>query len=843
VAERRSPLGREAARGEGPARALPALGVDELFQQRVMDSPSAMAVIHQATRWTYERLDIEASKIADALAASGLEPDDVVAYIGNRSPEWLASVIGIFRAGGVYLPIEPALPEERIRQHLERSECRFVLEDCEPGQGDGPLSVRVSLLGRTEAKEPEPSTHARAAYIYFTSGSTGDPKGAICLHPGMLNHLLAKIEVFELDSSAVVAQTAPLGFDISLWQALAPLLVGGATVIVDPETMLDAPALLGMLDLEKVTVLQVVPSYLDALLGTLDLGHSLPSSLKALGVTGEAVSSHLLRRWFDHCPAVPVVNAYGATEASDDTTHEVIRQAPEGSLISVGRPIQNVFVDVLDDEGVPVEGDEVGEISFSGICVGGGYVNDEERSRQAFTDDPVRPGLRRYLTGDFGHWLPDGRLNFVGRKDEQVKISGMRLELGEIEAQLLRVPAVLKASVIAVADGPSKRLAGFYCSTVAIPDLSVQLAEHLPAHAIPRTLRWVPELPLTANGKIDKRALADLETLMMSGNTAFPPITATERRIATAWAEVLDIPLSEIGRHDDFFALGGGSLAAVRFVVAVSGIVSLLQLAEQPVLADLARSVDEKAPRARRGLHALSHPANAEVTLVCLPYEGGNALNYAGMAQAIERSPARTAVCAFEYPGHDLARPDEEFIELEDLAAIICLELMAITTPVVLWGHGAGGALAIEVAKLLGESGTPPLGLILALAIDERDASSPEADADVAAWLRESGALTDFDDGPGARLVVAARAYAHDLAQAERYFGSQQAPIDFATSIVAIPSARGERTATDAYLRVLPNSHILRPAVAGRYFVKDQPTLAAALVDDLLRKAMDGPTR
>ncbi|WP_278256800.1 AMP-binding protein [Nocardioides convexus] len=218
-------------------------------------------------------------------------------------------------------------------------------------------------------------------------------------------------------------------------------------------------------------------AYLDVLVTRLERGDRVPGGLRFVGVTGEAVGREVLTRWFACCPGVPVVNAYGATEASDDTTHEVIRAMGPDDQVTVGTPIQNVLVDVVGDDGRALGVGEVGEVTFSGVCVGRGYVNDPERTAEAFEDDPLRPGLRRYRTGDFGSWLPDGRLRFVGRRDEQVKISGVRVEVGEVESMLLRVPGVTTACVVVMPDGASKRLAGFYTAEAPIEDAGERLAE------------------------------------------------------------------------------------------------------------------------------------------------------------------------------------------------------------------------------------------------------------------------------------------------------------------------------------------------------------------------------
>ena len=286
------------------------------------------------------------------------------------------------------------------------------------------------------------------AYIYFTSGSTGEPKGAMCEHAGLVNHLFAKIEDLRIGAGQVVAQTAPQCFDISLWQLAAALLAGGRTLLIEQEVILDAARFLDTITAGRVSVVQVVPSYLEVLLSSLDARPRELPDLRCVSVTGEALKPGLAQRWFAARPGITLVNAYGLTETSDDTNHEVMDRAPAvGGRVPLGRPVPNVHLYVVGEDLSPVPLGTPGLIAFSGVCVGRGYVNDPERTRQAYRADPHRAGQRLYLGGDYGRWRPDGKLEFLGRRDSQVKVSGFRIEIGEIENTLLRVPGVRDGAV------------------------------------------------------------------------------------------------------------------------------------------------------------------------------------------------------------------------------------------------------------------------------------------------------------------------------------------------------------------------------------------------------------
>src|SRR6185437_2275404 len=419
----------------GPHRERPDRRMHELFEERVRVHPEAIAATCGGRQWTYAELNARANRLARALLARGLGREGVVAVVTERNLDWMAAVLAIFKAGGVYLPIEPHFPADRIARTLTRAGCELVL--TEPGSTATLGSALEGMPGVSTlfAEAAYAEDHAgtdlgievgpdQLAYIYFTSGSTGEPKGAMCEHAGMLNHLFAKIDDLGIGEGRVVAQTAPQCFDISLWQLISALLVGGRTLIIEQEVILDVQRFVDTIVDGRVNVMQVVPSYLEVVLSYLE---QHPSELSALGyvsVTGEAVKKELTQRWFASQPGIRLVNAYGLTETSDDTNHEVMDRVPDADRVPLGRPVNNVQVQVVDEYLAPVPLGAPGEIVFSGVCVGRGYINDPERTRAAFLTDPH--GGRRYRSGDHGRWRPDGKLEFLGRRDSQLKIRGFR---------------------------------------------------------------------------------------------------------------------------------------------------------------------------------------------------------------------------------------------------------------------------------------------------------------------------------------------------------------------------------------------------------------------------------
>src|SRR5438876_260758 len=599
----------------GPRRKLPDRRVHELFEERVRAHPNAIAAVHGDRQWTYRQLNGRANQLARALLARGLCREGVVAVVTERNLDWMAAVVAILKAGGAYLPIEPHFPADRIARTLSRANCRLVLTErgrtttldhaldslsgvqtlfidaaYEEGHADGDLGVDVA---------PD-----QLAYIYFTSGSTGEPKGAMCEHAGMLNHLCAKIDDLRIGEGDVVAQTAPQCFDISLWQLVSALLVGGRTLLVEQDAILDAKRFIGKIVDGRVAIVQVVPSYFEVLLSYLAQHPRELPDLRYVSVTGEALKKELTERWFVAQPGIKLVNAYGLTETSDDTNHEVMDSVPRRERVPLGRPINNVHVYVVDEHLSPVPLGAPGELVFSGLCVGRGYVNDPERTRRAFLADPHREGQRLYRSGDYGRWLPEGKLEFLGRRDTQVKISGFRIEIGEIENTLLRLPGVGEGAVVVTdRSDRSKRLVAFYAAQGPLDAkvLRDQLRESLPEYMVPSAFHWRRRLPLTDNGKIDRKALTALAgELDVAERDHDRPSTGTEHWLAAAWSEVLGIPKDQIGRRDHFFDLGGTSLSALKLAVTLDRAVSFKDLTGHPILADLATLIDGRSEQRLR---------------------------------------------------------------------------------------------------------------------------------------------------------------------------------------------------------------------------------------------------
>jgi amino acid adenylation domain-containing protein len=845
----------------GPHRDLPDRRFHELFEQRVRAHPNAVAAVRGDRQLTYGELNSRANRLARTLLARGLGPEDVVAVVTERNLDWMAAVLAVFKAGGAYLPIEPHFPADRIATTLSRAGCRLVF--TEPASA---ATLGQAVEGRTgiDAIFVEPAYQAdlpdddlgidvtpnHLAYIYFTSGSTGEPKGAMCEHAGMLNHLYAKIDDLEIDERSVVAQTAPQCFDISLWQLVSALLVGGRTLIVEQDVILDVQRFVEKIVDGRVDVLQVVPSYLEVVLSYLEQSPQKLADLRCVSVTGEALKKELAERWFAVEPDIKLVNAYGLTETSDDTNHEVMDRAPEGGRVPLGRPINNVHIYIVDEYLSPVPLGAPGAIVFSGTCVGRGYVNDPERTRLAFMADPHRQGQRLYQGGDYGRWQPDGKLEFLGRRDTQLKLYGFRIEIGEIENTLLRVPGIRDgAVVVAERTDQSKHLVAFYSARkpLQVDILRDRLSESLPGYMVPSAFQWRESLPLTANSKIDRKTLTALAgELDIVEDDYRAPSTPTEQRLAAAWATVLGIPGDQIGRRDHFFDRGGTSLSAVKLAITLDRAVSLKDVTRHPILADLAGLLDGVSEHRSGLLQSLSDSDGvAAGALVCFPYAGGNAVNFQPMAKALAGSGL--AVYAVELPGHDVAAASEPF---EPMAQVVEQVVEEITrrglAPVLLWGHSSGTAFAVETARRLRDRGVDVQRVLVAAqllgdAADRRAAITElteRGDAEIAAGLRVDGGYTELGELDAGRAEHVGAAYRHDCVSAHRYFAdvlSTPPAVRLSAPVTVVVAADDRYTAEFAHRHgdwQLLAEHVDTYEIpdGGHYFLRTRPTEAARAV-------------
>jgi len=516
--------------------------VVENLQYQLIQNPDRIALVGEMLKSTgveisisYREMLKNATQWATWLTEKGARSETIVAVMMERSLEMVTAILGIWTVGAAYLPMEPDNPPERTAYMLKDSGAEIVVTSD--------VRLETSSISVLSVSSVANSLFTSSlAYIIYTSGSTGRPKGAMVEHRGMMNHLQAKIQALEITEQTFIAQESPHTFDISVWQFFAALNQGGKTIIYPGEVLLEPNRFLLRLEQNQVTILEVVPSYLNALLETIQRSKRIPSLvLTHLLVTGEETKPHLVTQWFDYYPTIRITNAYGPTEASDDITHHLMEFnsfSPEILRIPIGKPIPNLTIYIVNEQMNLTPIGITGEILVSGIGVGRGYMNNPQLTLEKFclrqpggtlfekTAPPGPPGknfllksdshtnLRTnstiYKTGDLGRWLPTGEIEFFGRKDQQVKIRGFRIELGEIENRLRNYSKIKEAVIIdRLGQSNKKYLCAYIIGDAPKTKLKEFLAQTLPDYMIPTCFVTLNRFPLTPNGKIDRKALPE----------------------------------------------------------------------------------------------------------------------------------------------------------------------------------------------------------------------------------------------------------------------------------------------------------------------------------------------
>ncbi|WP_405402111.1 amino acid adenylation domain-containing protein [Streptomyces sp. NBC_01104] len=604
------------------ARDVGTATLPELFRAQVARTPEALAVVFEGERLTYAQLDARVERVARVLAGRGAGPESVVAVSLPRSTELVIALLAVQRAGAAYLPLDPDLPAERREIMLADAGASWVVEG---GLPEGPEG---DLPGSYDPRSP--------AYVIYTSGSTGRPKGVMVPHRGIANRLLWMQDEFGLTAEDRVLQKTASGFDVSVWEFFWPLLAGAALVVARPEGQWDPAYLAGVIAEEGVTTVHFVPSMLRSFLDE-------PTAARCTGLrrvlcSGEALSAPLAARFHALLPA-GLHNLYGPTEASVDVT--AARVVPGAPSVPIGRPVWNTRTYVLDAALRPVAPGVAGELYLAGAQLARGYLARPDLSAERFVACPFGgPGERMYRTGDRSRWNRQGEVEYLGRVDDQVKIRGVRIEPAEVHAVVAAHPGVTQAAVVACADVPGEVLLAAYVVGTG-DDLAGQVREftaaRLPRYMVPSAIVVLDALPVTVNGKLDRAALPAPDFAALAGSGRGPS-GAREELLCAVFAEVLG--LATVGAEDNFFALGGQSLLAIRLVelLRAQGVsVSVRALFEAPTPAGLAAAAgaaqvvvpENRIPEGATALTPAMLPlvqlADEELARVVAGVEGGAA--------------------------------------------------------------------------------------------------------------------------------------------------------------------------------------------------------------------------
>ncbi|MFL6236020.1 MAG: amino acid adenylation domain-containing protein, partial [Thermoanaerobaculia bacterium] len=581
----------------------------ELIETQVERSPDAVAVTVEAGSLTYRELSAAANRLARRLIEMGVGPEIPVGVFAERSLEMVVALLGILKAGGAYLPVDPDYPADRVAYMLEDSKVPVVLTQDRLLGKLPETGARVVLLSDEAGDSSAPVTGVRPgnlAYVIYTSGSTGRPKGTMNSHRGIVNRLLWMQQEYGLTPADRVLQKTPFSFDVSVWEFFWPLLTGARLVMAKPGGHQDPSYLVRTINAEGITTMHFVPSMLQVFLEAPEVESC--ASLVRVMASGEALPYELQRRFYVRLGA-GLHNLYGPTEAAVDVTYWACEREGRRALVPIGRPVANTRIHLLDASLRPVPVGVPGELYIGGIQVGRGYLGRPELTAERFVPDPfsAEPGARLYRTGDLARYLPDGAVDFLGRIDHQVKLRGLRIELGEIEAAITAHPSVREAVVLVRTEGGALGAVNLVAYVTGDPDpaaLKALLGRSLPEYMVPAAWVVMDELPLSPNGKIDRKALSKIAPERKAGEVAerVAPRTELERALAGLWSETLDLATDGFGIHDSFFELGGNSITGAilinRLQERLGEIVHVVAIFDAPTVAALAAHLGREYPQA-----------------------------------------------------------------------------------------------------------------------------------------------------------------------------------------------------------------------------------------------------
>jgi aspartate racemase len=685
-------------------------------------SPDAVAIEHDGVRLSYSELNGRANQLARYLIKTGTTPHSRVGVCFPPSPDFVIASLAILKANCTCVPLDPKYPADRLAYMVEDAGIGLVL--TKPGTAPAFLSkvatiglpdVEDDLLHESPANLDQETSPSDIAYLIYTSGSTGKPRGVLLSHAGLANYNLAAAAYYRFDNRDRVLQFCALSFDAALEEIFATLASGATLVLRSDNMPLDVPGFLTWVSRRKITILDLPTAYWHEWTSQFgELADPIPSCIRLVIVGGEKALGSALATWRKAQRAVRWVNTYGPTEASIAVTRydpdEETGSTPEN--VPIGRPIENCAVYVLDAERKQVSLGVVGELYLGGVCVAQGYLNRPELTAEKFIQDPFSSSAdaRLYRTGDMARVLDNGLIEYLGRQDDQVKVRGFRVELGEIENVLAQHDLVSECAVVAIDDPTQGKTLVAYCSPAGdkmpdASDLRSFVAGKLPQYMLPSAFAVLAALPKTPNGKIDRRNLAQLEPpVQVSGNSIDLPATQLQTQLKKVWEETLG--RKPIGIRDNFFELGGHSLLAARLMQKLSRIlgktVPLALLFEAPTIEKLADLLERNEWAQQWSCLVPIQPGGSRPPFFCVHGVGGNVVGFRELARLM--SP-QYPFYGFQAQGLDGTR--SPFAQIEDMAAHYIREMRGVQPegPFFLGGYSFGGLVAYEMARQLYEGG------------------------------------------------------------------------------------------------------------------------------------------
>ncbi|AVM08497.1 non-ribosomal peptide synthetase [Bacillus velezensis] len=688
--------------------------IHQFLEEQAERTPDQTAVVYEDSRLTYRELNERANQLARTLQSEGVQPDQPVGIMAERSLDMIVGIFGILKAGGAYVPIDPGYPEERVRYILEDSDTKLLLVQNQ-SRKSVPFTGKVldledprfSWEDGSNLKQTAGPNHL--AYVIYTSGSTGKPKGVMVEHRSVINRLVWMQEKYRLDERDAILQKTAITFDVSVWELFWWTISGSRLVLLPNGGEKNPDVILDTIAQKNVTVMHFVPAMLHAFLESMEqksdeeLKRKL-ASLKYVFASGEALTpAHVagFHRLITPAGEAQIINLYGPTEATIDVSYFECEAGETLNSVPIGKPISNIQLYILhaDLEHMQPIG-VAGELCIAGDGLARGYLNRPELTAEKFVNHPIASGERIYRTGDLARWLPDGNIEYLGRIDHQVKIRGYRIEIGEVEAALLQSESVKEAVVIAIEEEGSKQLCAYLSGDDSLntAQLKSHLLNKLPAYMIPAYFVQMEKMPITANGKIDRKALPAPEGNRLTGTEYEAPGTLIEKQLAEIWKNIL--ALSDPGIKDNFFDVGGHSLKVLQVIHQINdrmGIKMHYQAVyDFPTIETMARAIQAAVFESKTDNVFVKMNQNGSIPVFCFPPLIGYGLVYNEMAKRLDGRCTVYAADFLEEPPYEqeiVDRYAESMIGIQEQG------------PFVLLGYSSGSNLAFEVAKALEKRG------------------------------------------------------------------------------------------------------------------------------------------
>ncbi len=713
--------------------------VVDLFEKRVSESAGEVALVFEDNDLTYHELNALSNQIAHFLLEVGkVKPDEVVGICMERSMEMVITTFGVWKSGAAFVPLEPALPSDRLEFMLKDSKCQLVIADKQTA----PILEKhpVAVLELSQMDEQYPTTNPDVyipsealSYIIYTSGTTGRPKGVMIEHKSLLNMTYAWEAAYQLNEMNIsMLQLARMSFDVYVGDLCRSVLMGGKLIIASERSRLDLEAMARLMSDHKISIFESTPGLVIPLMQHVQANKASWEHLKYLLISSDTLllEDYRMLLGFYGSRGVNVVNSFGTTETTVDSSYYLATasELPSVGNTPIGKPFKNTTFYITNEALNPLPVGVPGELLVGGVQVARGYLNRPDLNKEKFIESPFVQGERLYKTGDLARWLPNGDIEFIGRKDNQVKVRGYRIELGEIESVLQQYDG-LRQVVVTIKETPSsEKFLVAYITTeqeLSTRDLEAYLAGKLPDYMIPGVWLQLESIPLTANGKVDRNALPEPNTSRLTARTYAPPRNVLEVKLCNIWQNVLG--LEQVGIDDSFFELGGSSISFLKakylMEQELGSPIDILAFMSSPVISKLQLYLSESFHSEFKVLDCLQ-PEGRNLPLYCVPGLGVRAFFFVELCKTLGIDSPFYAFNSLIWSGEEFPASLEENAEhfVEEL------EKTAINEPIVLAGHSSGGRLAFEMVHVLESKGIQVDHLILFDALLDVEEGDSEVD-------------------------------------------------------------------------------------------------------------------